>query len=550
MDPLNPHGIADTRKNAYTRYTILAIIQCLIDYADSEFTRDTVESIPRARRLYEKAEELLNSPELIEGSKECDNIMGMLEIDLFDGDLKPLHARIRNEVANIASIEQRKKIANDIKKVVKKSTNFSDKITSIWKVIKKSKSGAETTMSQLLQKKTKTIEDLQRNLVTNDLLYSKIINFRDTNITTRADTSYLPYFIGSSAFEFCIPKNPVVDILRTKVKTSLAKIRTCKNIAGVSHAIDPFAAPTDTRSGMPYLAEGQIVLPGIAAIQPSQYRFKTLIERAKQLQTYAERLESALINVLEKQDQARYNILKARQDLDMAKAGVNLQKLRVNEATAGVDLANSQKKSATTRYNHYDELLGSGWLTSENDALNMLISVASMHGTIAAGYTAYSIAGFIIGMGGAGYDAAQKAVQYTASALQTTASILSTVASYERRAKEWEFQRNLANNDIAVGVDQVELANAHKEVINEEKRIAELSVQNAEDTLEFLNSKFGTAELYDWMGKVLRQLYAYFLQQSTSMAQAASNQLAFERQKPPPPLIKTDYWKEKLEFVK
>src|SRR6185295_10059479 len=48
-DPLNPHLIAATRKNTYTRFTILSIIRCLLEFADSEFTRDTSESVARAR---------------------------------------------------------------------------------------------------------------------------------------------------------------------------------------------------------------------------------------------------------------------------------------------------------------------------------------------------------------------------------------------------------------------------------------------------------------------------------------------------------------------
>ena len=42
----NPHLIAATRQNSYTRFTLLAIIHCLLDYADAEFTQDTAESNP------------------------------------------------------------------------------------------------------------------------------------------------------------------------------------------------------------------------------------------------------------------------------------------------------------------------------------------------------------------------------------------------------------------------------------------------------------------------------------------------------------------------
>ena len=37
LDPINPHAIAGTRPNTYTRFTLLSIIRCLLDYADQEF---------------------------------------------------------------------------------------------------------------------------------------------------------------------------------------------------------------------------------------------------------------------------------------------------------------------------------------------------------------------------------------------------------------------------------------------------------------------------------------------------------------------------------
>lgn len=72
LDPLNPHLIAGTRTNAYTKYTIMSIVQCLYAYADREFTLDTVESVPRARRLYSMALELLKTKALNLKANECE----------------------------------------------------------------------------------------------------------------------------------------------------------------------------------------------------------------------------------------------------------------------------------------------------------------------------------------------------------------------------------------------------------------------------------------------------------------------------------------------
>lgn len=60
LHSLNPHDIVPLRAYAYTRATILALVRCLLDYADAEFTQATDESIPKARVLYMNALDLLD----------------------------------------------------------------------------------------------------------------------------------------------------------------------------------------------------------------------------------------------------------------------------------------------------------------------------------------------------------------------------------------------------------------------------------------------------------------------------------------------------------
>src|SRR6185369_9065854 len=63
-DGLNPHTIVrNARADAYTKFTLMSIVRCLIEYGDSEFTADSNESVPRARMLYMSALDLLNVPE-------------------------------------------------------------------------------------------------------------------------------------------------------------------------------------------------------------------------------------------------------------------------------------------------------------------------------------------------------------------------------------------------------------------------------------------------------------------------------------------------------
>src|SRR4029078_932861 len=102
-----------------------------------------------------------------------------------------------------------------------------------------------------------------------------------------------------------------------------------------------------------------------------------------------------------------------------------------------------------------------------------------------------------------------------------------TLASYERRAQEWQLNRDLAIQDEAISAQQVKIANDHVRVAGQERLIAGMQSDHAQEVFEFLANKFTNVELYDWMGDVLERVYSFFLQQATSMAQLAAGQLAF-----------------------
>ncbi|WP_374562910.1 hypothetical protein [Ideonella sp.] len=61
---LNPHEIVSVRASAYTRFTLMSLARCYLDFADAEFTRDDGEAVARARVLYGAALGLLALPEM------------------------------------------------------------------------------------------------------------------------------------------------------------------------------------------------------------------------------------------------------------------------------------------------------------------------------------------------------------------------------------------------------------------------------------------------------------------------------------------------------
>ena len=109
---------------------------------------------------------------------------------------------------------------------------------------------------------------------------------------------------------FCIPRNPLLEMLRLRAELNLYKIRTCRNIAGQERTVEPYAAPTDATSGMPqYGACGQLTLPGALTLRATPYRYRVLAGRARDLAALAQQMEAGLLSALEKRDGALFDLL-------------------------------------------------------------------------------------------------------------------------------------------------------------------------------------------------------------------------------------------------
>jgi hypothetical protein len=421
LGDLNPHGIATKRKDAYTRFTLLSMVRCFLDFADSEFTNDTGESNSRARTLYLSALDLLDLPEL----------------------------------------------------------------------------------------------------------------------QTPKDFGFAP--------------NPVIQAMRLHAELNLFKLRDNRNIAGMQRQTE-VPPPTRMINSLPTVGGGgQLTLPGARPIRATPYRYSVLMERAKHLVALAQQIEAAYFAALERTGAEGYTELKARQDLDLAKAGVELQNLRVTEANGGVTLATLQQERSQFQRDHYRDLITEG-TTWYEDASLVSQGVAVLLHTVSAGiYTAGAIAGTfsleaLVNSGSGSFGMLAQASSSLAAAASSTSSAFATIASYERREQEWQFQMNLAERDVAIGAQQITSAQDRVGVVNQELNIAHTQDVNANAAVNFLTTgRFATAELYEWMSGILARVYDYFLQQATATARLAQSQLAFERQEGVLSIVQSDYWQPPSE---
>ncbi len=616
LDPLNPHLIAQTRTNAYTKYTLMNIIQCMLSYGDREFTIDTIETVPIARKLYTEALGLMKVSELNVKPSQCyskshscfqtavnstidlywqnsfDDLQNELEtlnnvgaieeaseelveifngngsmeekftsaftylanfevphekhdtiLELIDGVEERMNDAYRYLFAELSTESFNKSVEGNFTGTLAKLTSqtpqevvASENVGKLSWLKNSISSNAEPLVYRFID--AEGIQLLNNNVAYNPMHPSPVAfqsnlvfsNAAELYSTVLYEENYVPIV----DYAFCLPSNPVYSALELKANLELFKIHNCRNIAGMERSLDIFAAPTDSVTGVPVIgAGGNLILPGTGAITPSQYRFRVLIDRAKQLVAQAQQLESQFLATLEKEDAENYNQLRARQDLQTAKSTVKLQDMRVNQALNEETIADLQLDKMQFVQTNFNNLLAAGLNGYEIASIALLTASAATQG-VASGL-AYASVNTITDSGSGG-------TSLLASSLATISSIMSQLASYQRRQQEWQYQSDLAGYDISIANQQIKIAEQNTRIVSQEREIASLNMDHATDTLEFLKTKFTNAELYRWMGNVLERAYSYMLSLATAVAKMAEQQYYFEQQEQVGPFIMDDYW--------
>jgi hypothetical protein len=364
--------------------------------------------------------------------------------------------------------------------------------------------------------------------------------------------------ISLPSFEFCIPPNPSIGVLRSHAELNLRKLRSGRNIAGIQREVPAYAAATDTVTGMPVALNGQISLPGARTVKPTMHRYSVLIARAKELAQQAAQFEALFLRAIEQRDEAAYSLQKARQELTLAQAQVQLQNLRLTEANDAIKLAELQEQRAVIQFTTYQEWISRGLNEAEQLMLKQFEVAAGEK--IAATHSQAMAQVALAQTTAATASGPEAAAAATAAAISATATLASAeftslatlaevaiqraslFASYQRRLDEWMLQSALANQDSQISRQQVTMARDQVQIRGQEKSIAETQVSQTRDTIEFLSNRFTGFDLYDWMSTILSDVYRSLLQQASVMAGVAQAQLAFERQEPSPAIIRMDYW--------
>jgi len=125
------------------------------------------------------------------------------------------------------------------------------------------------------------------------------------------------------------------------------------------------------------------------------------------------------------------------------------------------------------------------------------------------------------------------------------AMVASKTASYQRRADDWMFQANLAACELMQIGRQIISSLIAEQVAHHEYTNVQAQVKNAQEVSDFLDSKFTNADLYAWMQGELSRLYYQYYRFAFDTARKAEKTMKTELMRPEldsTDFIQFNYW--------
>ncbi len=554
-DPFNPHAIARLRPSAYQKHMVMRYVDNLLDWADSLFTQFTTESLNEAVLLYVLAGDILGERparlgdcgEGVPTPRDYEHIKPLLDkgseflIELQTWSFSKVKAAkassaIRTFGADVASLSTAKDPA---RKMGKRGAAFRGP-------------GSSTIQTGAWKN-----PDLRDDKGTGARFGSKerIASDRDHKWFGEASGRFGWTLVRQLSPVFYAPPNKELLAYWDRVEDRLGKIRSCRDINGISRMPLLFAPEIDPRLLVRARALGlslDEVLGGTGGSLPP-YRFLYLIEKAKAMAATVASFGSALLSALEKKDVEQLNRLRLVQQQNIAKLTTNLRRWEVEVAEEALTAVDRQIEAATYRKEYYAGLEAEGRtgyeITQSTSVHTASISrgLAAVLGGTAGILTLIPQLGSPLCMKYGGVELGGSMERW-ATVARDTAGIADLVASsagleagFERRADGWNHQKKLADHDLKQLKHQREITALRFDIATRALEIHEESVAQIEEMFAFYDGKFTGLGLYTWLTTTLQRVYRGAYNNALALARLADEAFRYERGTSDF-LIETSYW--------
>lgn len=342
---------------------------------------------------------------------------------------------------------------------------------------------------------------------------------------------------------FGVGENADLVAYWSRIEDRLYKLRNCMNLAGVVRQLPFYQPPIDPNALVAAVARNGGQLPEVVDHSPTaapNYRFRTMLERAKSLTQTLIGFGGALLSALEKKDAEALALLQNVQERAVLNLTTQMKEQQVVDAEQSLAGLQTSYASAVYRQNYYTNLIDEG-LSSAEEVNIAMMALANVFQTQSGVMRAMSSAAHLVPNVGSPFAMTYGGIQIgfafdAASAIFDTvsrnfdfASALSSVlAGYQRRSQEWSLQAQLAGYEASQQQSQIAAAQARVAMAQRDLQLNTLQITQADDTQRFLLDKFTSAELYNWMSTRLSTLYFQTYKLAFDLAMAAQRAYQYE----------------------
>ena len=334
---------------------------------------------------------------------------------------------------------------------------------------------------------------------------------------------------AAQTFYFKIPSNPTLLGYWSTVADRLFKLRNCQNIAGAPLQLALFDAPIDPGLLIAAQAAGvdlSSVLSDLAAPLPN-YRFTSLYPQALDFVNAVRAYGTSLQAALEKTDAGALSLLQQTTQQQLLNDGSDVLDWQVQQAQSNLDalgqtLALAQQKytfNNTQSFANDAEILGTTLIAASSVTKAIAAAVQTVGGVAAV------LPNFTIGAAGFGgspvatandggvhaataaHLSAQAIVTGIADLLAAGGALSNTIGSWDHRQDNWKEAASEANIQVAQANIQIAGAGLAMQIAQQNQVLHQEQIDNIQKQIDFLNNKFTSDGLYDWMVASLSATY-------------------------------------------
>ena len=360
---------------------------------------------------------------------------------------------------------------------------------------------------------------------------------------------------------FYVPDNFLFLEYWDRVEDRLYKIRHSLNILGVKQPLPLFQPPIDPMALVRAVAGGMPLSAAISGLHlpVPHYRFRFMLDRAKELVGQVTQFGDALLAALEKKDAEELTLLQNRQEGIILKMNRQIRQAQLEDAILNTKVLEETKNSTQIRLEHFEELIDEGFFLGEQIQMGIIAAGAAMMGISAIIKTASSlpraapeayvgpfIAGVSHGGGKVGdiIEAIGEGLETGGDAVSMLAEIPAIIANQQRQEMDWEMEKALALSELVQLDYQIEGARLQEQIARYEIDLLEKEIEHQEETAKFMRDKFTNAQLYQWQIGRLSGLYYQTYKLAYDVAKQAERAYQFERaaSESDTSFIQPNYW--------